>query len=63
MKVYKESRVHKTPAGGVRSEAIYMDDHLNPVEKEKATRIMIHEYDAEGNIIFETLGFTKRKKN
>ena len=63
MKVFKESRVHKTPAGGVRSEAIYMDDHFNPIEKEKATRIMIHEYDAEGNMIFETLGFTELKKD
>ena len=48
-KIYSESRVHKMPAGGVRSEAFYYDDHRHPVDKEEATTVDIREYDETGD--------------
>lgn len=61
-KNYSESRVPKTPAGGVRSEAFYYDDHWNPVDKEEATTVDIHEYDENGRLIQSTIGRIERKK-
>lgn len=61
-KNYSESRVHKTPAGGVRSEVFYYDDHWNPVDKEEATTVDIHEYDENGRLIQSTIGCIERKK-
>lgn len=61
-KIYSESRVHKTPAGGVRSEVFYYDDHWNPVDKDEATTVDIHEYDENGRLIQSTIGHIERKK-
>ena len=61
-KIFSESRVHKTPAGGVRSEVIYYDDYWNPVDKEEATTVDIHEYDENGRLIQSTIGRIERKK-
>ena len=61
-KIYSESREHKTPAGGVKSEAFYYDDHWNPVDKNEATTVDIHEYDENGRLIRSTIGHIERKK-
>ena len=61
-KTYSESRAHKTPAGGVRSEAFYYDDHRNPVDKEEAITVDIPEYDENGRLILSTIGRIERKK-
>ncbi len=61
-KIYSESRVHKTPAGGVRSEAFYYDNYWNSVDKEEATIVDIHEYDENGKLIQTTVGRIERKK-
>lgn len=61
-KIYSESKVHRTPAGGVRSEIFYFDEHRNPVDKEEATCCEILEYDENGRVIQSTIGFTGQKK-
>ena len=43
-----------TPNGGVKNTAYFTDGKGNPVEKEKATRVKIVEYDAKGNSIYRT---------
>lgn len=52
----EESREGSTPNGGVRSTAYYQDDGSQPAEKDAATRVMIVEYDADGNSIQRTYG-------
>lgn len=61
-KIYSESRVHRTLAGGVRSEIFYFDEHRNPVDKDEATCCEILEYDENGRVIQSTIGFTGRKE-
>ena len=61
-KIYTETRVHKTPAGGVKSVLFYFDDHWNPVDRDKATVVDIHEYDEDGRLIKTTIGRIERKK-
>jgi hypothetical protein len=46
----------ETPNGGVSSDATYLDGSMIPCDKEKASNIMIREFDKEGNIIKETWG-------
>ena len=57
-----ESMERGTPAGGVRSEAFYYDDHGNPADKHEATVVDIHEYDENGRLIRSTIGHLERKK-
>lgn len=61
MAVTKESSFGKTPAGGVRSEIYYQDDDGNPVDKKKATRAEIVEYDKNGVAIRRTYGTCNAK--
>lgn len=46
----------RTPAGGVKAVAVYLDDQGRDVPKESATRVIIRELDAAGNVIRETFG-------
>lgn len=55
-----EERVHRTPRGGVRSEAYYMDDEGGAVPKSKATRMEIVEFDAKGEVLHRTYGYLNR---
>lgn len=48
--------IGQTPAGGVRSDIVYMDDKGNVVDKPKATMAIIREFDREGRILKETFG-------
>jgi hypothetical protein len=50
----KESR-GPTPAGGVKSLTIFLDDDGNRVDEDVATRAEIIEYDAGGEQIMRTL--------
>ncbi|MBS3948404.1 MAG: hypothetical protein KGZ57_08910 [Dethiobacter sp.] len=45
-----------TPAGGVRSDIVYMDDKGNVVDKARSTWAKIRELDQHGNVIMETYG-------
>ncbi|HOV80808.1 MAG TPA: hypothetical protein PK728_12015 [Bacillota bacterium] len=49
-----------TPAGGVRSDIVYMDDQGNVVDKSKATRAVIREMDRNGKVLRETFGTLSR---
>jgi YD repeat-containing protein len=54
-----------TPARGAYSEAFYSDDAGNEVDAERATRVVITEYDADGRRLAETWGSVdpdKKKK-
>lgn len=51
-----ETHEGATPAGGVRSDIIYMDKKGNVVNRTKATWAKIREFDQNGNIIQETRG-------
>jgi len=51
----------KTPNGGVVAEAYFFDDVGNSVEKDKATRMIIRELDAKGNLLWETFGMIDRE--
>ena len=58
---FTESRIHKTPSGGVKSVVFYYDEHRNPVSKEEATVCEICEYDENGVIITSTIGYLNWK--
>ena len=45
-----------------RSEIHYLDDDHNIVEPDKATQVVISEYDENGMLIRETWGFTERQR-
>lgn len=47
----------RTPAGGAYSEAVFMDDDGNVVDRTKATQVRITEFDEKGRRIKETWGF------
>lgn len=42
------------------SKAYYLDDDHNIVDSGKATKMVINEYDENGNMISETWGFVDR---
>ena len=46
----------QTPAGGVKAVAVFLDDKGRDVPKERATRVIIRELDAAGNLLRETFG-------
>jgi len=48
-----------TPNGGAYSEAFFYDGRGNPADPDRATRVMINEYDKDGNVIFTTYGKTR----
>ena len=41
------------PSGAVSWEKVYLDDNWNPVEKKKAIRFIISEYDKSGVLLRE----------
>ena len=43
-----------------RSEAYYLDDDHNIVDPDKATKVVINEYDENGVMIREIWGYTDR---
>ncbi len=43
-----------------RSEAYYLNDDHNLVDPDKATKVVINEYDENGVMIRETWGYTGR---
>ena len=48
-----------TPAGGVRSEAFWYDEHGEPCEKRDASSALIVEYAADGTVLNRTHGTMK----
>lgn len=52
----------KTPSGGDYSEIYYMNDNFEVVDETEATLCKILECKANGDLIFETIGFVKRDK-
>ena len=52
-----------TPAGGDYSEIYYMDDQHNIVDSSVATRCVIRECRNDGELIRETWGICKPKKD
>jgi hypothetical protein len=52
--VTEESRANRTPNGGVRSTAYYLDAAGRPAEKGRHARVRIVEYDADGAPIHRT---------
>lgn len=54
-----ESKVHQTPAGGVRSTIYYRDQDGNPADKAVAVQTEILEFDKDGNVIRRTYGYLK----
>ncbi|MBS4008706.1 MAG: hypothetical protein KGZ45_09845 [Clostridium sp.] len=55
-----KSHKGQTPAGGVRSDIVYMDDKGNVVAKKEATWAKIRELDKDGKVILETFGAISR---
>ena len=51
-----ERREGLTPSGGAYAVAFYSDERGVSVEKERATRVTITEYDEDGERIAETHG-------
>jgi hypothetical protein len=49
-----------TPNGGAYSEAYFSDEQGNPVLKEDAVFVEIHEINADGNSIYRTYGTIER---
>ena len=45
-----------------RNEIVYLDDNGREVDKSKATRCKIMEYDKAGNLVNTTYGFFDAKK-
>jgi hypothetical protein len=51
---YREVKEGPTPAGGVKAEIYYFDNNNKSVDKAGASRAIIRELDANGNLISET---------
>jgi hypothetical protein len=51
-----EIKIGPTPSGGAYMVAYFSDDTGNPVEKEQATQVEIHEFDEAGKNIQRTYG-------
>ncbi|HWQ18408.1 MAG TPA: hypothetical protein VN455_01420 [Methanotrichaceae archaeon] len=45
-----------TPGGGIKAEISYFDNSMNAVDKAVASRVMIRELDASGQMVQETWG-------
>ena len=56
----EETKEGPTPNGGVKSIAYYTDAQDLPVPKERASKVIIVEYDSSGKAIARTYG-TLRK--
>ncbi len=52
-----------TPAGGVASEAVYLDERGVEVEPAEATRVVVREIDGEGRLLAETWGEIERRRS
>jgi hypothetical protein len=61
--ITSERRDGPTPAGGAYSVMYYLDMQHNAVDKEAATVLRICEYDEQGKLLFETLGFSSQNSN
>ena len=53
---YKDVFEGPTPHGGVLMVTFYFDSKYKPIEKEKATLTITHEYDDHKRSIFRTYG-------
>ena len=51
-----------TPNGGDYSILVTLDENFNDADEEKAVIGFITEYKANGDMIFETIGFLKDTK-
>ena len=51
----------KTPSGGDYSEILYLNDAMEPVDEEVATRCVIRELRSDGTLVMETVGRCNRK--
>jgi hypothetical protein len=40
-----------------KSEIHYFDDDMNPVSRDRATRVLVRNRDEKGNLLFEVEGF------
>lgn len=58
-KITFEEREGKTPSGGSRSEIRYYDDNMQPVDKSRASKCIVKEFDDQGQLLNETM--MKRK--
>ena len=56
-----DGRERLTPAGGVESEVVYLDQHGREVAPAAATCVVIREIDAEGGLLAETWGTIERR--
>ena len=52
----KETKLGRTPNGGIYRTAFYQDDKGNPADKSVATRVEVVEYDLAGKEIHRTCG-------
>jgi hypothetical protein len=52
----KETKLGRTPNGGIYRTAFYKDDKGNLADKSVATRVEIVEYDQDGKEIHRTYG-------
>lgn len=57
----QETRVGKTPNGGVASRASYLNKRGELTDKSLAKEVKIDELDKDGNIIMTTYGKINRK--
>lgn len=55
MASYKRDN-EKTPSGGAYSEIFFFDENGNPVDEEEATRCVVRECGANGELINEIWG-------
>lgn len=51
----------RTPSGGDYSEILYLNDAMEPVDEDAATRCVIREFRSDGTLIMETVGLCGRK--
>ena len=49
---YKEVNDGPTKNGGAFSVSYFFDEKFNPIEKEKASNIIVHEYDSKNRSLF-----------
>lgn len=59
---YRESHIGPTPNGGAYSTAYYRDATGKPCTKDKATKVEICEYTAEGVCIKRIYGLLSKQK-
>lgn len=59
----KETHNGPTPNGGVRSEAYFLNDKRELVDKSIATQVEIVEFDSNGKAIHRTYGTLRQRGN